>query len=758
MLRRMFLILLLKTNPCNFSRRVFMPNEGAHFETVNGNAQVIQVGGNMIGDNVAGNKTITQQITNLILGDKTQIALRNRQIMIEQMRRCWIEGVLENSIHHAVLLKIGKQMEPGAVDFPWEMQFHEMAEQETQCLSKTKPIIEIFEEQGRALLILGAPGSGKTITLLELTREALDRAEVDPTWPIPIVLNLSSWAERQPKLEEWIIQEMNLKYNIRKKIGTHWLEHNALLLLLDGLDEVKEECRTKCIETINAFRQTYGINEIVVCSRLEEYQHLNTQLKLNAALVLQPLTLAQVDEYLLRCGDKLAALRAALPDDPALQELATSPLMLSMMTLAYRNMPKTVGIPAETLADKRQQVLAVYVERMLQQHYSDRVLKWRRGEDLYTPQQTKHWLSWLAAQMHRHSQSEFFIEGLQPTWLATRMQRLSYDFGARFISGVMVILAMILPALTSSTATILGKLIGGERDALNILEEPLFGLPDFTLFSVVSYGLILGLSFELASILRIKLPTLLTVVITISTIALFNSWAFRLDTGWNWEGGIITGIFFGLIGGFGGVSMASRKHIEIADILTWSWRKAQPGVIGGSAFMGLIAYSADKADKLNVVLETGIPTMIVLILLTGLNQVEVIEMRSIPNQGIRQSAQNAFRVGGMLTLIIVLIILIIIAISRVNDPQGNWMEVMASGLTLGLLIGTLEGLHVGGAAYIQHQVLAWLLTLYGNTPKRFVKFLEYAADRLFLRRIGGGYIFVHRMLLEYFVQLENRDV
>ena len=58
----MFLILFLETNPCNFSRRVFMPNEGAHFETVNGNAQVIQVGGDMIGDNVAGNKTIINNI------------------------------------------------------------------------------------------------------------------------------------------------------------------------------------------------------------------------------------------------------------------------------------------------------------------------------------------------------------------------------------------------------------------------------------------------------------------------------------------------------------------------------------------------------------------------------------------------------------------------------------------------------------------------------------------------------------------------
>ena len=32
--------------------------------------------------------------------------------------------------------------------------------------------------------------------------------------------------------------------------------------------------------------------------------------------------------------------------------------------------------------------------------------------------------------------------------------------------------------------------------------------------------------------------------------------------------------------------------------------------------------------------------------------------------------------------------------------------------------------------------------------------LHYAADRIFLRKVGGGYIFIHRMLMEYFAALE----
>jgi hypothetical protein len=33
--------------------------------------------------------------------------------------------------------------------------------------------------------------------------------------------------------------------------------------------------------------------------------------------------------------------------------------------------------------------------------------------------------------------------------------------------------------------------------------------------------------------------------------------------------------------------------------------------------------------------------------------------------------------------------------------------------------------------------------------------LDYATDRIFLRKVGGGYIFIHRMLMEYFVALET---
>ena len=65
---------------------------------------------------------------------------------------------------------------------------------------------------GRSLLILGAPGSGKTTMLLELARQLIERARQEVTEPIPVVFNLSSWTEKLT-LADWLARELNNIYD-----------------------------------------------------------------------------------------------------------------------------------------------------------------------------------------------------------------------------------------------------------------------------------------------------------------------------------------------------------------------------------------------------------------------------------------------------------------------------------------------------------------------------------------------------------------
>ena len=54
---------------------------------------------------------------------------------------------------------------------------------------------------------------------------------------------------------------------------------------------------------------------------------------------------------------------------------------------------------------------------------------------------------------------------------------------------------------------------------------------------------------------------------------------------------------------------------------------------------------------------------------------------------------------------------------------------------------------------IKHYALRLILRLKGYTPFNFIKFLDDCAKLILLKKVGGGYIFIHRMLLEYFAEL-----
>ena len=77
---------------------------------------------------------------------------------------------------------------------------------------------------------------------------------------------------------------------------------------------------------------------------------------------------------------------------------------------------------------------------------------------------------------------------------------------------------------------------------------------------------------------------------------------------------------------------------------------------------------------------------------------------------------------------------------------------------LGKLVSGLVVWQVGGlGAFLQHFALRIFLWGAGSLPWNVVAFLDEAAERLLLRKVGGGYIFMHRLLLDYFASLEKKE-
>ena len=63
---------------------------------------------------------------------------------------------------------------------------------------------------------------------------------------------------------------------------------------------------------------------MVVCSRSADYEKLTKRLKLNGAVVLQPLSPEQIDSYFAGAGEELQTVQVALQTNIELQELAQS--------------------------------------------------------------------------------------------------------------------------------------------------------------------------------------------------------------------------------------------------------------------------------------------------------------------------------------------------------------------------------------------------------------------------------------------------
>jgi hypothetical protein len=63
----------------------------------------------------------------------------------------------------------------------------------------------------------------------------------------------------------------------------------------------------------------------------------------------------------------------------------------------------------------------------------------------------------------------------------------------------------------------------------------------------------------------------------------------------------------------------------------------------------------------------------------------------------------------------------------------------------------LAGLLGGALDVLQHYVLRLVLAVRGYAPLDYAAFLDHTVGLVLLQRAGGSYLFIHRLLLEHFV-------
>lgn len=571
---------------------------------------------------------------------------RNRILLLKQVHAIWIEGVVKNSLHQAALLALDLQERPDALANPFLFEVQE-TNLPPRLLAAGTSITQVYREADGALLILGEPGAGKSTLLLELARTLLEQAAQEEHFPMPVVFNLTSWAQKRVGLAEWLIEELWLKYQVQRSVGKAWVEADLILPLLDGLDEVAAANRPECVQAINTYSQQHRGSPLVVCCRTAEYYAQATRVRINKAVVVQPLTAQQIELYLNSAQGKQEGLRRMLQQDEGVRALATTPLMLSILTLAYHDTIPTGLDPTASQQELRTTVFSTYVTRMLR----------HRGR-LRTAASEKDFrerLTFLASQMQCHHQDELLLEQMQPDWLVDTRMRRRY----RLSKGLV------------------------------------FGLP-------------LGLLFGLFVFVGLRAGPLL---------------------------GLGTGLGFGLLL----VALLSRvnaERISPAERLTWSWKKA---------WLGMWVWGARTFASHPF----------------GLSENQLIERTHLsPNEGIWRSAKNGLVVGLIFGLIFGSLVglsgaplLALVGLAGLRYVGGGALV----GLVVGLIFGVSFGLRFGLRAFLEHFLLRLFFWRMRCLPWNLVPFLDEAAERLLLRKVGGGYIFVHHLLLDYFASLEKEE-
>ncbi|MEM1168396.1 MAG: hypothetical protein AAGJ08_04770 [Cyanobacteria bacterium P01_H01_bin.35] len=351
----------------------------------------------------------------------------NREKLLNKVKTEVRELQLQ-SLHNAVIISLVRQQPSQQLKRSWDIEIKVGKRPIFQLPAKVN-IMQVFDRMKGKLLILGNPGGGKTTTLLELARRLVIRAEKDVNTPIPVLLELSTWQNNNQEISDWLVEQLKFKYNIPKKVARNWLENQQVLPLIDGFERVSPELSEYCLEMINKFSVDFQPKHLVICSSFAAYKNCQNKFRVNAAVLLQPLANSQIQDYLLVARSR--ELWNYLQDEPELLNLAKTPLMLSMMTLAYEEILIAAWRRITSKEGREKYLLNAYIRSQLG---GENNYKWYARNQEPLPEQTRRWLRWLAQRMAVENIQEFRIEKLQSSWLDPHGELQTYQLIVNLIS------------------------------------------------------------------------------------------------------------------------------------------------------------------------------------------------------------------------------------------------------------------------------------------------------------------------------------
>jgi hypothetical protein len=505
---------------------------------------------------------------------------------------------------------------------------------------------------------------------------------------------------------------------------------------------------------------------IAVCSRLEEYLALPYRLAFGGAVRLEPLSPGQVQQYLEAGGERMAGLRELVARDEATRELARSPLLLSVMTLAYQGAAADTALAAAVSDEQRRaHIYDTYLDRMFV----------RRGKEQapYAKAETLRGLGSLARHMLRLGQRTFLIESLQPSWLATRAEVVIYALLSRMLAG------LALGAVEAMFLCVLVFVVKYRNYSTMVSVSEVVG-------AALLLGLLFGLAAGVADACRLLMrkapdyagrsePWWTTGIFVAVYWTVFGALLHLIGIGLSRAPfGLVWALLFALRG------RRQSLHLDVQPVfgLAWSLRRAVTGAVAGT-LIGLMLSALSlivEGETINIL---GLLTLSSVYTLIGASFggiTRVLGAGASRTSGIRLTIRAALRgalltgviSGGVLALLLLGTLLVASlvqpeswqAVARVITQAGFratpllvvvWcvVAVLVIAVPVGIYFAVFGALWYGALDAGEHAILRLMLRGRGAIPSRLPRFLDYGTRLILLQRVGGGYRFVHGSLMEH---------
>jgi hypothetical protein len=677
---------------------------------------------------------------------------------------------LEHSLQHAAEMRLDLQNTPDLVKLSYS--------QSTAAPGELLTIEDAYRQGGTQLVIVGPPGSGKTTEALRLMRGLLREGRLDEQAPIPELFPLSSWARERKPILEWLADQIRTRHGRPLSEARSLVWHHQVMPVLDGLDEVAPEHREECVEEINRFWEDHRGGPLVLCCRQAEYEALPEAVKLGGAVTVCPPELDEIDRYLAAAGAPWEAVRACLREgtQQRLREVLSTPLMLSVAVLAYRDGDPTELCEMDHAGTERARLWHHYITTVTSRDYVPTTTA-SAGEPRYSEAQVLRWLGWLAKEMASRNETELWVH----EWSGPS----HWQKGIKIALGLVMALALGLAygleagmdaglriGLQVGLAYGLGVVIAiGLTFGLNVKPAPTRQVFD-------RYQLALGLALGLAVALVVGLVDGFSRIDNLSLGVAFGllGWlTLRLKIGASPvhqrpfdRRGLILGLALGLgvalvvglVGGF-----AARQTSRLTYGLTYGLalllnvgpapthqrpfnrRGLVLGLVVGLMVVVVFPLIGERLTRgLAVGLANGLAFGLVgglAFALLGVGQERERIIEDSPTQAIRASGRLG-AVFGLLTALLVGLVGGLVQVLILGRTFG-----LVSGLSLGLAVGLAVGLALGLDAIAFHLAFRVWLCMHGLGPWDWPGFLDWASDRLLLRTNGAAYQWAHLELRDY---------